>query len=389
MAIFFIIASVLSLYYLWVIIFLYSGLKRLEKAPISNTSNTLSFSIIIAARNEASNIIPCLSRVLSQSIEKARYEVILVNDRSTDTTAQLANDLARSHANLSVTTITETPRGWSPKKYAVSQGIAKARNDVIVFTDADCRVPAAWLETIALQFDRGVGLVQGITTYSRIEGMHALFFGIQAIDFLSHGVIAAAAIGAGFPINSNANNMAFLKKAFTDCGGYGEAGSVVSGDDDLLLQRIYKSKTWAVRYMAGLRGAVETFPAPTVSAVFEQRKRWGSKTVHYNMRQAFFLGGIFCFYCLLLVSLLGAFLFPHLWRVAVILLIIKLFGEAALLIPGTRIFNKKELRPFIAPASLLHLPMVIVAVIAGVFGKFKWKGQSYSRTIQTNPPKGG
>jgi hypothetical protein len=92
---------------------------------------------------------------------------------------------------------------------------------------------------------------------------------------------------------------------------------------------------------------------------------------------------------LLLVSLLGAFLFPHLWRVAVILLIIKLFGEAALLIPGTRIFNKKELRPFIAPASLLHLPMVIVAVIAGVFGKFKWKGQSYSRTIQTNPPKGG
>jgi hypothetical protein len=62
---------------------------------------------------------------------------------------------------------------------------------------------------------------------------------------------------------------------------------------------------------------------------------------------------------------------------------IKSTGEAALLIPGTALFNKKELRPFIPFASLLHLPMVIAAVVTGVFGKFGWKGQTFKRTMET------
>ena len=221
----------------------------------------------------------------------------------------------QEHPNLSIITITQTPPGIALKKHAVAQGIAHARNEVIVFTDADCRVLPTWLLALSAHFEPDVGMVQGITNYAYVQGMNKVFFNLQATDFLSHGIVAAAAIGAHFPLNSNANNLAFRKAAFDSVGGYGLAGSVVSGDDDLLVQRISKSNAWKIRFMTDFQGAVETLPASTWKAVFEQRKRWGSKTVHYNIRQVFFLGGIFSFYCLLITCFFACFWKSSLWPV--------------------------------------------------------------------------
>jgi cellulose synthase/poly-beta-1,6-N-acetylglucosamine synthase-like glycosyltransferase len=371
--------SAVSLFYLGATLFLFCGLKRLSSH--SNGPKNLTYSIVIAARNEETTIAACLESVFSQTIDPHRYEVILVDDRSNDRTVDVAKSLAAKHPKLSILTIQQTPAGLSPKKHAVSQGVTRAKNEIVVFTDADCRVPPTWLDTIDRQFAADVGLVQGVTTYSYVKGMNAFFFGVQALDFLSHGIVAAAAIGSGFPLNSNANNLAFRKAAFDQLGGYGSAGSVVSGDDDLLLQRIGKCKKWAIRYMVDPHGAVETSPALTVKAMFEQRKRWGSKTVHYNKQQVVFLGGIFCFYLSIMASFLAALFSPKLWFVFAGMLLVKLLGESILMIPGTALFNKKELRSYIVPASILQPPMVVCAVVLGVFGKFTWKGQSYSRMI--------
>jgi cellulose synthase/poly-beta-1,6-N-acetylglucosamine synthase-like glycosyltransferase len=378
--------SILSFFYLCATVFLYHGLRKLSSAPGKGPRNH-SFSIIIAAHNEEATITSCLESVFSQTIGSDRYEVIIVDDRSTDATNQIIRILVQRYSNLRLITVQSTPRGLSPKKYAVSLGIAQAKNEVIVFTDADCRVAPTWLSSINHHFTDTVGMVQGITTYFHIPGMNAFFFGIQSIDFLSHGVVAAAAIGSRFPLNSNANNLAFKKMAFEEVGGYGTAGSVVSGDDDLLLQRLWKSKKWEIRYMCDAAGSVQTAPSPTLRAMFEQRKRWGSKTVHYNARQVFFLGGIFCFYVAILAGISAALVFPGLWLTVAGMLVVKAAGELLLLIPGTRIFDKMELRKFIIPASIMQLPLVVGAVVMGVFGKFRWKEQKFGRTIRVKPDK--
>jgi cellulose synthase/poly-beta-1,6-N-acetylglucosamine synthase-like glycosyltransferase len=382
MLLFLCILAAFTLFYFFATVFLHRGLKRISLFKADHSHN-LSFSIVIAAHDEETNIVACLESVLAQTLEPSRYEIIVVDDRSSDATNRLVQIQSFKHKNLRIITVKSTPPGLSPKKYAVSLGIAQAQHEVIVFTDADCRVPPAWLETIDRHFEGNVGLVQGITTYKKIPGINAFFFGIQSIDFLSHGIVAAAAIGADFPLNSNANNLAFKKAAFYDVGGYGDAAGVVSGDDDLLLQRIWQSGKWNIRYMTEPTGSVETDPAPTLSALFEQRKRWGSKTVHYNPRQVFFLGGIFCFYLLLLLAIIDAFFCPELWISVAGTLIVKLIGEMVLLVPGTALFNKKELRRFIVPASIVQLPVVVGAVILGVFGRFKWKGQKFGRTVRT------
>jgi cellulose synthase/poly-beta-1,6-N-acetylglucosamine synthase-like glycosyltransferase len=247
-----------------------------------------------------------------------------------------------------------------------------------VFTDADCKVKPQWLSTINGNFKADIALVQGITSYRYVNGMNRFFFGLQAIDFLSHGVIAAAAIGANLPINSNANNLAFRKSAFEEIGGYGRDSKVVLGDDDHLLQRVWKSKRWKVHFMTETKANVETEPTPTLSAVFEQRRRWGSVTVHYQPSQILLLSLVFQFYLLIAFT---AIFYPSFLSVLASLFLVKFAGELILLIPGTKIFNKTDLRKFILPASLIQLPMVLGAVLLGVFCKFNWKGQKMSRTV--------
>jgi cellulose synthase/poly-beta-1,6-N-acetylglucosamine synthase-like glycosyltransferase len=368
---------VLSILYLSTTIFLFRGLVSLDKEPLPHN---LHFSVVIAARNEEKNIETCLAGVLDQTIGAGHYEVILVNDRSADKTAAIARAIAKRHSNLTVLSVTETPPGISPKKYAVLQGIKQAKNEIIVFTDADCRVPATWLETIDRCFKPETGFVQGITSYERVEGgMNAFFFGLQALDFCSHAVVSAAAIGAGLPINSNANNCAFRKKAFDDAAGYGKEEAVVSGDDDMLLQRIWGKTGWHITYMTELAGAVTTLPMPTTSGVFEQRKRWGSKTVHYGLGQVALLSGVFTFYCTI-VALLGiGVFFPSVLVPALCLMLVKIAGEAILMVPGTRIMGQKSLRKYLVIGSLVQLPMVIFAVVLGIFGRFKWKDQTFAR----------
>lgn len=373
---------IFALFYIVAVLILLKGLLSLKP---QKTQHGRCFSVVIAARNEESTIGKCLESVLGQTLEEGRYEIIVVNDRSTDSTAEIVMGFISKYGNVSLVNIEKTAEGVSPKKYAVGRGIDASKNEVIVFTDADCIVPSTWLETIDRYFSEDTGFVQGITTYMHPEGMNSFFYGLQAVDFLSHGIISASGIGMGMPINSNANNLAFSKKAFLELGGYEfMGGKVVSGDDDLLLQKIWKSKKWMIRFFCDPRGAVLTRPTETVKGVFEQRKRWGSKTVHYTAEQVVFLSGIFLFYMSVLASLMLGFFDSRYFLVFLIMFFIKLAGEFLLMWPGSGLFNRLDLRKYIIPGSIIQLPLVVSAVLSGVLGKFKWKDQTFTRTINVD-----
>jgi cellulose synthase/poly-beta-1,6-N-acetylglucosamine synthase-like glycosyltransferase len=372
-------AAGLAAWYGLAIALFFCGLKRIKKA---GAPAGLSYSIVIAARNESKNIIRCLETVLHQTLGSDRFEVIVVDDRSQDSTADLVAQTAKQQPNLRLVSIAAVPPGIAPKKYAILGGMAVARNPVIVLTDADCRVPATWLETIDRHFMETTGLVQGITGYQDTGGVPRVLFAFQAVDFFSHTVVSAAAIGAGIPMNSNANNLAFRKQAFDDAGGYGSEAGVVSGDDDLLLQRVARSKRWKVSFMGDTSGGVETFPAASWKGMLEQRKRWGSVTVHYNPLQTFLLAGVFLFYCSIPVLLLAGICSGILALCGLVLWAIKIAGEYVLMVPATRRFGRGNLLPWIPVFSFPQLIMVLYAVLFGVFGKFNWKDQGFKRRTE-------
>ncbi|HLP20258.1 MAG TPA: glycosyltransferase, partial [Chitinophagales bacterium] len=102
-------------------------------------------SIVICAKNEAENLKRYLKVVLIQQYKQ--YEVIVVNDQSTDNTIDVLVDYYMRNTNLKIVNITpEEKKPYEGKKYALQRGIDIATFDTIVVTDADCR-PATtmWL----------------------------------------------------------------------------------------------------------------------------------------------------------------------------------------------------------------------------------------------------
>jgi len=368
-----------STFYFFTIRFLARGLSRLSSGK---NSKKHFFSIIIAARDEGRLISRCLRSVFSQDYPGDKFEVIVVDDRSTDGTGKEVEALQQANASLKLIRVETCPPGVSPKKNALSKGIQAAGGEIILFTDADSIVPPTWVSAINRHFEKSVGCVSGLTTYHKTEKIGPLLFGLQAMDFFSHSVVSAAAIGANLPLNTNANNLAVRRKLYDEAKGFQRVKEIVSGDDDLLVHALAAAGA-GLRFAPEPEGAVTTEPTKTAKGVWEQRKRWASKTVFYNKKQVLLLGGVFLFYLLIF---LGFYLPPYGtfgWNIAGGAFCFKMGMDFWLAYRGMLRFGKKELLLFFLPMSLLHVPLIVLACFFGVFGKFTWKQETFSKTLSS------
>ena len=205
--------------------------------------------------------------------------------------------------------------------------------------------------------------------------------GAQALDFLSHGVVAAALIGLRFPVHGNANNIAYRRKVYDQSAGFASHGGIVSGDDDFLIQSIHKLGRWRIRYSIQPESQVQTEPPLSLGQFWEQRKRWASKTSLYQSRQTAFLAGIFAYYSLIPLCILGGFFHRGLLAAGLASWGVKLATDWLVMRKGTDVFAKRELMRHYPITSAIHIPLIIAAVLAGSFGKFTWKGQTHRRRV--------
>jgi poly-beta-1,6-N-acetyl-D-glucosamine synthase len=188
-------------------------------------------SIIIAARNEAKNIEACLAHVFA-NVYAPGYEVIVVDDRSDDDSPAILRQWESQYSNLQVLRIDAVPKGMPPKKHALTVGISAATSEILLFTDADCRVPADWVARMASAFDTDTEVVLGPGPYHaepgllnrliRYETLHTAFW------FLGRAKM-------GNPYMALGRNLAYRKSFFERVGGFASGIESLSGDDDLLV----------------------------------------------------------------------------------------------------------------------------------------------------------
>jgi len=355
------------------------GLGRLRRG---NNTKRFSASVIVPARNEEKNIGKCLSSLAAQSYGRENFEIIVVDDRSEDRTAGIVREFSKRYGNIRLIRVDEVPPGVAPKKNAVSLGISGSSGEIIFTTDADCVAGPGWIEGMMRYFEPGVGAVVGFTGYSRPDDVSLLSWGIQFIDFFSHTTCAAGAIGIGRPFNSNASNLAYRRSAFEDIGGFSGVFDLVSGDDDLLVQKL-SSNGWKVRYSISPETFMTTGPVRGLKSFLHQRIRWASKVGSYRKDVLFFLISTFIFYLLLAFSLPISIAFPREFPVPLCAFLTKVAFDFAVIFRGTRLFNRPELLKFFPVAELIHIPYILIAAIGGHFGKFEWKGERFRKSVET------
>ncbi|HEY3294324.1 MAG TPA: glycosyltransferase [bacterium] len=372
------VLALLSLIYGLVLSGFLRGLVKLRRIASQTTGYLPSVSIIIPARNEARVLERTLKSLLHQNY-KGWWEVVVVDDRSTDGTAAILQDFVQSSDRVRVLTVT-VPYPVSPKKNALALGIRESRGEIIVTTDADCTYDRSWLSTMVSHMTEDTGVVAGLTVFDLPEAAVPAWQKIQWLDFFAQQLLAAGAAGAGVPSSCNGSNLAYRRSVYEQIAGFGSIATLVSGDDVLFAQRVSKLTSWKVVFATEPESIVRSLPVRTVRDVFSQRIRWASKGLAYRKSMSVFLFGMYAYYLLWVAAPLIMLAAP--WCALPILGIAawKAAWDYFTIRAGCRIFGERELLRYFLPFVALHTVLTPVFGVGGLLVPYRWKGNSYHTT---------
>lgn len=333
-------------------------------------------TVVIPARNEEAVIGACVSSILECRYPENLYQVIVVDDHSTDNTYDVVTSFKKK--NITCLRLRDFLKEGEVlnayKKKAIETAVAQSTGDLIVTTDADCIAKKNWLWNIAALYEQEKAVfIIGPVSFQVDNSLLSVF---QSLDFLSMQGITAAAHRLKLGNMSNGANLAFSRTAFEKVKGYEGIDHLASGDDYLLLVKMQKEFPGRIAYLKAAESIVATAPQPSWKGFINQRIRWASKMGKYDDKMiTFILALVYLFnFSFLVLGILGFFDF-YFWILGGSLLLIKTVVELFYLRNVAGFFNKtRELFyfPFLQP---IHIAYIIVAGFLGFFGKYQWKGR--------------
>ena len=273
-------ASIQFLFYSLVAIALLAYKRKSD--PKANPSG---ISVIISSKNELENLKVLIPKLMKQN--HPEYEVILVDDRSTDETYDHYIDLDHQQNNFKLVRIDSTPDHINNKKYALTLGIRAARYDYVLLTDADCNPESNnWVQEMSLGFDTDKkNFVIGFSQYLEAPGLLNLFIRYEtlltAISYVGLGLL-------GRPYMAVGRNFAYKKSFFLDNKGFGKFQNVVGGDDDLLANQHARSRNTTIVLSAD--ATVYSKPETSWGNFLRQKTRHLSVGKHYRFTDKLLLG---------------------------------------------------------------------------------------------------
>ena len=364
--------ALFCLFYLWLEVRFYRALGTVREGR-STVNPPPRVSVLIAARNESAGIRATLDSVLDQDYAGV-WDVWVADDRSTDDTPQILEEYRTRHPErLHILTINDLPEGVSPKKHAISKMIEACEGDILCLTDADCIVQREWLTGILREFEPGIELVAGHSYIPTVPGKSPFIICMQAVETLIYRVAGTAGLAMHLPLTSTGNNLAYRKDFFKSVNGFENVIKIQSGDDDLLMQKLATDRPFAMRYCITPSTFVTTNGKETLKELWEQRKRWASKTIYYSPKIVFVLSMVFLFLTMLCVT---AAFSPFSTKILIATLVafaLKSLGDLILILRGLKIFRQEHLLKWCIPVEIVHAPFTVLAVLFGLFGRFKWK----------------
>ncbi len=336
------------------------------------------FSVIVPARNEENNIKQCLESILQQPYPMELFEVIIVNDHSTDETENIVLALQKQYSNLFLLNLKDhltNKQLTAYKKKAIELAAIQCNGSWIVTTDADCIVTDNWLSN----FDQYIQEREPVFVAAPVmfTNDHSFLSVFQLLDFLSLQGITAASVSAGYHSMCNGANICYRKDVFTEVGRFSGIDHIASGDDMLLMHKIKLKYPGKIGYLYSKESIVLTSPMGTWKDFFNQRIRWASKASSYQDKGIYWI--------LLLVYLLNAALFvllvssPFIHHGIInwlILVGIKTLVELSFMLPVARFYGQIKALFWFPLMQPFHIFYTVVAGWLGKFGTYQWKGRT-------------
>lgn len=367
------ILIVLALIYTLILLYMRRGWSIIPYFKSNTEAIKTSVSIIIAARNEEDNIARTISAILNQNFPKDKLELIIVDDHSTDKTADIIKSYADQGVKLLQLDIGDALNSY--KKYAITKAIEMSSGEIIVTTDADCRMGNNWLRTVVGYFEENDNyMVSSPVVYSEEKNK---FEELQTLEFLYLIGLGAAGIGNHSPTTCNGANLAYKKALFFELGGFNGIDNLASGDDELFLHKVAEKYASRIGFCKSNDAVVYTDAKPDLASFISQRKRWASKSTKYKDKKVVALGiSIWLFNLFLIISVFCFVLtLPQFNGLLLLAFGIKIIVEFIFMAPIVEFANRKSLLKYVPLLSIIHTVYIVYIGVAGNVGKYDWKGR--------------
>jgi cellulose synthase/poly-beta-1,6-N-acetylglucosamine synthase-like glycosyltransferase len=327
-------------------------------------------SVIICARNEEDNLRNFLPVVLEQDYPD--FEVVVVNDCSEDDSYSILGEFLKKYPKLKVSNIIKDPKFTHNKKFAQFIGIKAAKNEILLFTDADCRPESdKWLGRMASRFNERIDFVLGYGGYFSKKGLLNKYIRYDSM------VIAMQYFGMairGIPYMGVGRNLAYRRSLFFGKKGFGSHSHLASGDDDLFVNSNASGNNVAVEFLK--ESHTRSVPASGINEFYKQKKRHLTTAIHYKLRDKVALlaepvSRVF-FYTAFIVLLSNLFL----WPLVLVIFGARIITQFTVFTMNQKEFNEQGLLPWLLIFDILS-PFINAVLYTGSLlqgtRKNKWK----------------
>ncbi|GGE26164.1 MULTISPECIES: glycosyltransferase family 2 protein [Sphingobacterium] len=364
----------MTIIYVVLVLYMRNGWMKLPTIHLDSVMPVSKVTVIIAARNEANNISRTLNCLVDQEYPKELLEVIVVDDHSTDRTGEIVASYFDQGVKL--ITLNEGNKLNSYKKFAINKAIHASSGDIIITTDADCRMGSKWILSIVQYMESQDKLM--VSSPVCYDEEKSYFERLQTLEFLYLIGLGAAGIGNGNPTTCNGANLAYRKSLFFEMGGFKGIDELASGDDELLLHKVAEQYADRIGFCKSREAIVYTDAKENLKSFLSQRKRWASKSTKYKDKKVVVLGVcIWLFNLSFFLSIL--FLFVGIYDASELVItsfMMKFLVELAFLSPIMSFVNRKELLWSLPLLTIVHSLYFVYIGVVGNIGKYDWKGRT-------------
>ncbi len=362
MIIYFITVSLL--YFLLYFILYFWGYRNVIKLKKCN-DNFPFVSVVVAARNEENNIGDCIKSLKKLNYPETKYEIIIINDRSNDSTKEIIEKEISNQKNFILINIEEYNNPQiNGKAFALSTGIKQAKGEIIMTTDADCRVPENWIRKAIEYFDKETAFVCGFTMLEREN----FFTKLQAMDWLYLESISCSSAGINNALSCLGNNLAMNKEIYDSVGGYDKLKFSVT-EDLTLLNTVKKQKKYKVKYPIIPSGYVISKACSNLSELYRQKKRWFRGGTGINIL-GYAVG--FLMFNVNLIMLCGYLFLPL--TVYFALVIVKILSDFIISFPVAKSLKALHIYRYFLPFQIYFMIYGLILPFTFLWGyRIKWK----------------
>jgi len=364
------IAGFLSVCYAGLITWIYKGWRQANESTVIPTVSFPGVSILIPVRNEENFIGQCIASILKCDYPKDKYEIIVIDDHSTDHTAEIVKSIPSTNLRF-----IRLASGLTGKKNAISTGIHSAMYDIILCTDGDSRVGSGWIASHSSLIVQGKNIRTG---YVLPEAGDRLIEHFQWLDFAAAMAITANGIVRQKYFLANGANLCYSRHMFDCVGGFAGNETIASGDDIFLIKKMSKDDPHNTGFLADRAAIVTTKAESSWKALMHQRKRWAGKSLNsqdigLKIVQVF----IFTFVLVTFVSFLLMWIRWEQFGISFFILFFsKLVVDYIFLRKLTIYFNRTDVMRSYFACFLIYYVHILMSGFHALFPTaYQWKGR--------------